>query len=105
MRDIRAPRYECSVDACVNTFLNIVFPPDGGFQVCAHHRVREEVDVGEPPEARNHFASVVHDWMERMRASEKDSDSQEATRDFLKELAKSSISQSKSNQSSCSGSP
>ncbi len=64
MRDISDPRYESSVDACMNSFLHVIFPAEGSFKVAAHHKVRNEIETTRPSDEVEGalFAHVVQ-WM------------------------------------------
>ncbi len=68
MGNIKAPRYESSVDAYVGSFLHTIFPAEGTFKVVAHHKVRKEVDIDKSLDERYNFASVVM-WMNKMHGA------------------------------------
>ncbi len=61
MRDIHAPRYESTVDACVGPMLHVIFPEEGSFKVAPHHKVRHEV-ASKPREGQSLIARRTGDW-------------------------------------------
>ncbi|KAI0760397.1 hypothetical protein C8Q74DRAFT_1295901 [Fomes fomentarius] len=61
MKNIYAPRYESTVDACINPLIHVIFPEECSFTVAAHHKVREEAHgTGtQQPEDRSFFDFIV----------------------------------------------
>ncbi len=61
MRDIHAPRYESTVDACVGPMLHVIFPEEGSFKIAPHHKVRNEV-ASKPREGQSFIALRMEEW-------------------------------------------
>ncbi|KAI0760446.1 hypothetical protein C8Q74DRAFT_1451380 [Fomes fomentarius] len=69
MRDIHAPRYESTVDACVGPLLHVIFPEEGCFKVAPHYRVRNEV-VAKPREEYSLLARRRDQWLTAIRPAD-----------------------------------
>lgn len=69
MKNIHAPRYESTVDACINPLLQIIFPAEGSFNVVAHHKVRKEAHGTPQPEAPSlSYFTLLVEWTAGVKA-------------------------------------